>query len=75
VSMQEQKKRCSRRSSTDAYKARAVRLVLKRGQTAVQVGCRSTCRLADEGFGAVESGLLGEFGRGARLPERSISVN
>jgi hypothetical protein len=24
---------------------------------------------------AVETGLLGEFGRGARLPERSISAN
>jgi hypothetical protein len=37
VSMEEQKKRRTRRKFTDEYKARAVRLVLKEGQTAAQV--------------------------------------
>ena len=37
MSMEEQKKRRSRRKFTDEYKARAVRLVLKEGQTAAQV--------------------------------------
>ena len=35
--MEEQKKRRTRRKFTDEYKARAVRLVLKEGQTAAQV--------------------------------------
>ena len=37
MSMEEQKKRRTRRKFTDEYKARAVRLVLKEGQTAAQV--------------------------------------
>jgi transposase len=37
VSMEEQKKRRTRRKFTDEYKARAVRLVLKEGQKAAQV--------------------------------------
>jgi transposase-like protein len=37
VSMEEQKRRRTRRKFTDEYKARAVRLVLKEGQTAAQV--------------------------------------
>jgi transposase len=37
VFMEEQKKRRTRRKFTDEYKARAVRLVLKEGQTAAQV--------------------------------------
>lgn len=37
VSMEEPKKRRTRRRYTDEYKARAVRLVLKEGQTAAQV--------------------------------------
>ena len=37
MSMEEQKKRRTRRRFTDEYKARAVRLVLKEGQTAAQV--------------------------------------
>jgi len=37
VSMEEQKKRRARRKFTDEFKARAVRLVLKEGQTAAQV--------------------------------------
>ena len=35
--MEEPKKRRTRRKYTDEYKARAVRLVLKEGQTAAQV--------------------------------------
>ena len=35
--MEEQKKRRARRKFTDEFKARAVRLVLKEGQTAAQV--------------------------------------
>jgi len=35
--MEEQKKRRTRRKFTDEYKQRAVRLVLKEGQTAAQV--------------------------------------
>jgi transposase-like protein len=37
VSMEEQKKRRARRKFTEEFKARAVRLVLKEGQTAAQV--------------------------------------
>ena len=37
MSMEEQKKRRTRRKFTDEFKARAVRLVLKEGQTAAQV--------------------------------------
>ena len=37
MSMEEQKKRRARRKFTDEFKARAVRLVLKEGQTAAQV--------------------------------------
>ena len=38
MSMEEQKKRRARRKFTDEFKARAVRLVLKEGQTVAQVG-------------------------------------
>jgi len=37
VSMEEQKKRRARRKFTEEFKARAVRLVLREGQTAAQV--------------------------------------
>jgi transposase len=50
VSMEEQKKRRVRRKFTDEFKARAVRLVLKEGQTGAQVA---------RDLGLVESVLYG----------------
>src|SRR5258708_5298610 len=57
VSMEEPKKRPTCRRYTDEYKARAVRLVLKEGQTAAQVA---------RDLGVVDS-VLHNWGRQAKV--------
>ena len=57
VSMEEQKKRRTRRKFTDEDKARAVRLVLKEGQTAARAWSTTSAKLASTSAGSAWRGL------------------